>query len=159
MIERSHTEVVAGDEEGQEHRLPSSIGQRVEAIDRHVAARMRERRIVLGLSQQQLAELVGITVQQACKYETGSNRVAAGRLYRIAQALGIDVGYFFEGMGKDNAYRSAQQRLLMRLARDFMAIRNRRHQEELISLARALSEPEAGPIAVRDTRRRIVWPG
>src|SRR4051794_32727379 len=55
--------------------------------DRHVARRMRERRIMLGLTQQQVAELVGITYQQVHKYEAGGNRVSAGRLYRIAQAL------------------------------------------------------------------------
>ena len=156
MIERSNTEVVARDD-SHEQRLASSIRHRAEDIDRHVAARLRERRVMLGLTQRQMAKLIGVTVQQACEYETGRSRVVAGRLYRIARALDIDVGYFFEGMGKDNAFRSAQQRLLMRLARDFMAIRNRRHQEELISLARALAEP--GPVAVRDLRRRIVWPG
>jgi len=158
VIERSDTEVLARDEDSHEQQLVSSIRRRAEAIDRHVSARLRERRMMLGLTQQHLAELVGITVQQACKHETGSNRVAVGRLYRIAQALNVDVGYFFEGMGRDNAFRSAQQRLLMKLFRDFMAIRNRRHQEELISLVRALAEPEAGPIAVRGARRRAVWP-
>jgi transcriptional regulator with XRE-family HTH domain len=58
---------------------------------------MRERRVMLGLTQQQMAELIGVTYQQAHKYEKGINRVAAGRLYRIAQALGVEVGYFFEG--------------------------------------------------------------
>jgi transcriptional regulator with XRE-family HTH domain len=62
-----------------------------------VGARIRERRIMLGLTQQQLADLIGVTYQQAHKYEKGINRIAAGRLSGIAHALGVEVGYFFEG--------------------------------------------------------------
>src|SRR3954471_18754459 len=59
---------------------------RVQDADRHVGARVRERRIALGLTQQQLAELVGITYQQAHKYEKGLNRIAAGRLAALARS-------------------------------------------------------------------------
>src|SRR5438876_11052202 len=71
---------------------------RTQGIDRHVGARVRERRIMLGLTQQQLADLIGVTYQQAHKYERGINRVSAGRLYEIAQVLSVPVGYFFEGL-------------------------------------------------------------
>ena len=54
---------------------------RAQDMDRHVGARMRERRIMLGLTQQQMAELIGVTYQQAHKYEKGINRIAGGRLY------------------------------------------------------------------------------
>ena len=74
---------------------------RAQDIDRYVGARMRERRIMLGLTQQQMAELIGVTYQQAHKYEKGINRIAAGRLFTIAQALGVDVGYFFDGMDSE----------------------------------------------------------
>src|SRR5438876_11586473 len=60
---------------------------RTQGIDRHVGARVRERRIMLGLTQQQLADLIGVTYQQAHKYERGINRVSAGRLFEIAQVL------------------------------------------------------------------------
>ena len=73
---------------------------RAQDVDRHVGARMRERRVMLGLTQQQLAELIGVTYQQAHKYEKGINRIAAGRLSRIAQALGVEIGYFYEGMSE-----------------------------------------------------------
>jgi transcriptional regulator with XRE-family HTH domain len=66
-------------------------------VDRHVGARIRERRVALGLTQQQMAELIGVTYQQAHKYERGLNRIAVARLHNIAQALGVEVGYFFEG--------------------------------------------------------------
>jgi transcriptional regulator with XRE-family HTH domain len=69
---------------------------------------MRERRIMLGLTQQQMAELIGVTYQQAHKYEKGINRVTAGRLYHIARALCVEVGYFFEGSGGNNAFQQHQ---------------------------------------------------
>jgi transcriptional regulator with XRE-family HTH domain len=72
---------------------------RPQDVDRHIGARMRERRVMLGLTQQQLAELIGVTYQQAHKYEKGLNRVAGGRLYQIAQALGVEVAHFYEGLG------------------------------------------------------------
>jgi DNA-binding XRE family transcriptional regulator len=53
---------------------------RTQDVDRHVGARVRERRIMLGLTQQQLADLIGVTYQQAHKYERGINRISAGRL-------------------------------------------------------------------------------
>jgi transcriptional regulator with XRE-family HTH domain len=114
------------------------------AKDRLVGARMRERRIMLGLTQQQLAELIGVTFQQTYKYERGLTRVASGRLYRIAQALNTDVGYFFEGIGKPDLFRvTQQQRLFLDLVRYLTVIPSRRHREEIASLARALAEPDA----------------
>ena len=59
--------------------------------------------IMLGLTQQQMADLIGVTYQQAHKYERGINRIAGGRLYAIAQALGVEVGFFFEGIGAGRA--------------------------------------------------------
>ena len=76
---------------------------RPQDVDRHLGTRMRERRIMLGLTQQQMAELIGVTYQQAHKYEKGINRIAGGRLYQIAQALGVDVGYFYDGLGGNGA--------------------------------------------------------
>ena len=81
---------------------------RTQDIDRHVGARIRERRIMLGLTQQQLADLIGVTYQQAHKYERGINRVSAGRLFEIARVLSVPVSYFFEGL--DDAVRPAGER-------------------------------------------------
>jgi transcriptional regulator with XRE-family HTH domain len=122
---------------------PGPGRSRAQDADRHVGARMRERRIMLGLTQQQMAELIGVTYQQAHKYEKGINRVAAGRLYNIAQALGVDVGYFFEGLHSDKPKAEPQQRLSLELAHSFLSIPRRKHQEALCSLARALSDPDA----------------
>jgi transcriptional regulator with XRE-family HTH domain len=122
---------------------PGPGRSRAQDVDRHVGARMRERRIMLGLTQQQMAELIGVTYQQAHKYEKGINRVAAGRLHNIAQALGVEVGYFFDGLNSDKAFRATpQQRMLLELARNFISISTRRHQEAICSLARALSDPD-----------------
>jgi transcriptional regulator with XRE-family HTH domain len=122
---------------------------RAQDIDRHIGRRLRERRMVLGLSQQQTAKLIGVTYQQAHKYETGVNRVTAGRLFALAQALGVEVGYFFEGFGQDTVVKpTRQQRLLLDLARNFINTPNRKHQEAVCSLARALAHPE--PALARD---------
>ena len=116
---------------------------RAQDMDRHVGARMRERRIMLGLTQQQMAELIGVTYQQAHKYEKGINRIAGGRLYTIAQALGVEVGYFYEGLEAlpGRFAPTAQQRLILELSRNFVAISDRRRQEAICDLARALADP------------------
>lgn len=67
-------------------------------VDVHVGKRIRHRRWMLGMTQQQLAQLVGIKFQQIQKYETGMNRVSASRLWDISSALDVPVAYFFEGM-------------------------------------------------------------
>jgi transcriptional regulator with XRE-family HTH domain len=114
---------------------------RVQDVDRHVGARMRARRIMLGLTQQQLADLIGVTYQQAHKYEKGINRMAAGRLYKVAQVLGAEVGYFFEGLQGAGPLRATpQQRLLSELAKSFITSRPE-HQQAISSLVRSLSNP------------------
>lgn len=67
-------------------------------VDLHVGTRVRMRRKFLGLSQGDLANSIDLTFQQVQKYERGSNRISASKLYEIANALGVPVGYFFEGM-------------------------------------------------------------
>ena len=115
-------------------------GKSTATIDRHVGARIRERRIMLGLTQQQLAEMIGVTYQQAHKYERGINRVSAGRLYEIAQVLSVPVGYFFDGLQGQNARSiSPRERMCLELARNFALIPNERHQEALSQLARVLA--------------------
>jgi transcriptional regulator with XRE-family HTH domain len=118
---------------------------RPQDVDRYVGARIRERRIMLGLTQQQMADLIGVTYQQAHKYEKGINRVAAGRLYGIARALAVDVGYFYEGLQVGGRFvPSPSQRLLLDLTRNFLNIPKSRHREAVATLARALAEAEDG---------------
>lgn len=122
-------------------------GKSTAAIDRHVGARIRERRILLGLTQQQLAELIGVTYQQAHKYERGVNRVSAGRLFQIANVLSVPMSYFYEGVGEGEPRPiTPRERMVLEIARNFTGIENERHQEALHQLARALaSEETAAP--------------
>ncbi len=70
-------------------------------IDRHLGKRLRQRRRSLGLTQQQIAEAVGVRFQQIQKYECGANRISAARLWLLAKALEAPVGAFFEGIADD----------------------------------------------------------
>jgi transcriptional regulator with XRE-family HTH domain len=72
-------------------------------VDVHVGKRVRHRRWMVGMTQQQLGERVGIKFQQIQKYETGMNRISASRLWDIAHALGVPVSFFFEGLDENDA--------------------------------------------------------
>ena len=104
--------------------------------------------LAAALAADKMAELIGVTYQQAHKYETGINRISAGRLFQISQALGVDISYFFEEVEPDKAAKPKdkelmpQQRMLLELARNFSAINNRKHQDALCNLARVLSGGE-----------------
>src|ERR1700761_4412939 len=67
-------------------------------IDRHVGLRIRMRRKELGISQERLAEAIGLTFQQVQKYERAANRVSASKLWEMARALNTSVAYFYEGL-------------------------------------------------------------
>lgn len=78
-------------------------------IDIHVGKRIRLRRSILGMSQENLAEVLGITFQQVQKYEKGINRTSASRLYEIGKALNVNVAFFYEGLeGGELAYGFAE---------------------------------------------------
>lgn len=78
--------------------------QTPEPVDIHVGARIRLRRGMSGISQQSLAEKLGITFQQVQKYENGSNRVGASRLWAISKALSVPVVFFFEGLESETQF-------------------------------------------------------
>ncbi len=115
-------------------------------VDVHVGKRIRHRRWMVGMTQQQLAEHVGIKFQQIQKYETGMNRVSASRLWDISDALGVPVSFFFEGLegGKASSDSALPSDLLadreaLELVRSYYAIpENQRRQ--LFELARVLSD-------------------
>ncbi len=121
---------------------------RANLADRHVGTRIRERRIMLGLSQQQLAVMIGVTYQQAHKYERGLNRISAGRLYDIAQVLNVPISWFFEGMDSETqpGEMTQRQRMCLELARNFALIENLKHQEALSQMARALAQADGGAV-------------
>jgi len=124
----------------QEERSPARAG----VVDHYVGSRIRERRVMLGLSQQQLASMIGVTYQQAHKYERGLNRISAGRLFDIAQVLGVPISWFFESIPSAPMppELSTRQRMCLELARNFALIDNEKHQEALSQMARALAQAE-----------------
>ena len=113
-------------------------------IDFHLGKRLRRRRRLLGLTQQQLASACGVRFQQIQKYECGANRISAARLWRIAEALDVEVGYFYEGLGESHGL-SRSTRLSMDdaadLARTYQQLGERRRQR-LMDMAKSLSRED-----------------
>ena len=81
-------------------------------IDLHVGKRIRRRRRLLGMTQQALAEQIGIRFQQIQKYECGANRVSASRLFELAEALNMPIQYFYEGLSENDQDSSARHDIL-----------------------------------------------
>lgn len=117
-------------------------------VDVHVGKRVRHRRWLVGMTQQQLAEKVGIKFQQIQKYETGANRISASRLWDIAEALEVPVSFFFEGLeetAKGDDQKSGVPADLMGdkealdLVRSYYAIPENQRRR-LFDLARVLSD-------------------
>ena len=117
-------------------------------IDRHVGARIRHKRMMLGVSQEALGDALGVTFQQVQKYEKGMNRVGASRLQAIANFLEVPVSYFFDGAGgqsqrgsagKDQVLDLIATREGIRLNRAFAAIKDARVRAKLVSMLEALA--------------------
>ena len=114
-------------------------------VDVHVGTRIRHRRWLIGMTQQQLADQVGIKFQQIQKYETGMNRVSASRLWDVADALGVQISFFFEGLAEGQAAPSyahgdmMSDKEALELVRSYYAIPEAQRRR-LFDLARVLSE-------------------
>jgi transcriptional regulator with XRE-family HTH domain len=113
-------------------------------VDAHVGKRIRHRRWMVGMTQQQLADRVGIKFQQIQKYETGMNRVSASRLWDIAEALDVTIAFFFEGLGDAAAAARPEADLMadkeaLELVRSYYAIPEAQRRR-LFDLARVLSD-------------------
>ncbi|MBL6082100.1 helix-turn-helix domain-containing protein [Belnapia sp. T18] len=115
--------------------------QRATAVDKYVGLRIRERRVAMGLSQQQLASVIGVTYQQQHKYEQGLNRISVGRLFTVAQALSIEPAWFFEGISEQDrpTEPAPRQRLHLELMRNFASIKDEKQQEAISNMARLLA--------------------
>lgn len=125
-------------------------------IDVYVGARVRLRRKVLGISQEALAGAIGLTFQQVQKYERGSNRISASKLYRIAKILTAPMNYFFDGVPDpdgdgmpmdatgDGPERRANDFLMtpegVELAQYFPGIERTRTRRRVLDLVRSLAE-------------------
>ncbi len=86
-------------------------------VDVHVGARIRLRRTLLGMSQEKLGEGVGLTFQQIQKYEKGTNRVSASRLYQFGQALNVPVSFLFDALDSPSIGPITDDRMMLETAR------------------------------------------
>jgi transcriptional regulator with XRE-family HTH domain len=132
-------------------------------IDVHVGLQVRLRRKELKISQEKLAETLGLTFQQVQKYERGANRISASKLYEIARTLRVPMGWFFEGLGDPSEGREggtvapetasfAHDFLLTQegidLANLFPKVHPRRVRRRLVDLVRSLAEEEAQELEI-----------
>jgi transcriptional regulator with XRE-family HTH domain len=141
-------------------KIKTSIGEaavkKPNPIDIHVGSRMRLRRMLIGMSQEKLGEEMGITFQQIQKYEKGTNRISASRLFQLAQILGVDVQYFYDDANFDEGAKhqagfsepAAQDYIVeflgsrdgLELNRAFARIADPKIRRRIIELVRSLSE-------------------
>lgn len=143
------------EENEQSARIPVPKKQ-ANPIDAQVGNRVRLRRMLIGMSQEKLGELLGLTFQQVQKYEKGVNRIGAGRLYQVAHILGVSVGYFYEGIieqvpqhteGAEEhttppvvEFLSSGEGLQLTLA--FMRIKDPKVRRRVIDLVKSLADGE-----------------
>lgn len=124
----------------------------------HVGGRVRLRRMLLGMSQEKLGENLGLTFQQVQKYEKGTNRIGASRLFELARILGVSVQYFFEELagpagtdtngrpgfaeptGDDHMVEFLNSREGIELNRAFLKIEDARARRAILELVRSLAE-------------------
>lgn len=134
-----------------------SNGRKPDPIDMHVGGRVRLRRMVVGMSQEKLGERMGLTFQQIQKYEKGTNRIGASRLYHLSHILDVPVAFFFEEAPHGGRLAAAfpgfaepkQESFVMdfintrdglELNRAFVKITDPRVRRRVIELVRALSD-------------------
>ena len=125
-------------------------------IDKHVGARLKMRRVIVGLSQSKLGEALGITFQQIQKYEKGSNRIGASRLQELARVLNVPPAFFFEGAPSGSARASgfaetdSSSRVAdflstaegLQLNRSFALIRDPKVRKRILDLVSSLAQEE-----------------
>lgn len=126
-------------------------------VDIHVGRRLRSRRTILGMSQEEIGEAVGVTFQQIQKYERGLNRIGSSRLYEFACILGVGVSYFFEDYQslsssqkvygtalqeeeKTFEYENLNNKEILNLVRSYYGIPDPAVRKKILSLIKSLSE-------------------
>ncbi len=122
-------------------------------VDAHVGHRVRLRRMLIGMSQERLGELLGLTFQQVQKYEKGINRIGAGRLFEVAGILGVPVSFFYEDAdtnGPSGGFSEAGEpppvmEFLasgegLQLSLAFMRIKDPKVRRRILDLVRSLSD-------------------
>jgi transcriptional regulator with XRE-family HTH domain len=129
------------------------------AIDQHVGRRVRTARMLASVSQEKLADAIGVTFQQVQKYEKGTNRISVSRLQQIASMLNVPISYFYEGdaaVARDDTFDLVTEMLTrpetVDLVHAFTRIEDERVRQSLLELARAA----AGNPAAADIDAQIV---
>lgn len=119
-------------------------------VDIHVGGRVRAQRLLVNMTQTELAEALDLTFQQVQKYEKGTNRISASKLYHIARVLGVDPGFFFEGLPTLNKKKSKEDKTrneitsviqapdAVRMMRNFGQIENPELRRGLLSLTQTI---------------------
>lgn len=127
---------------GEHKKAPSGA-------DVHIGARIRKRRMLLGMSQEKLGDALGVTFQQIQKYERGTNRISAGRLQNIGEVLSVPAAYFFEGLSDDPKRGDETEGSVLdilgtsegfRLARAFASIEDGRLRQKIVELVDAMAK-------------------
>ena len=129
------------------------MNKKANPIDAQVGSRVRIRRMLIGMSQEKLGDLLGLTFQQVQKYEKGVNRIGAGRLFEIARILGVPIDFFYDGVaapveGLVDAtppvmeFMSSGEGLQLSLA--FMKIKDPKVRKRVLDLVKSLAEEESG---------------
>jgi transcriptional regulator with XRE-family HTH domain len=119
-------------------------------IDIQVGNRVRIRRMLIGMSQEKLGDLLGLTFQQVQKYEKGVNRIGAGRLYEVARILNVPVDFFYEGVASSGPDPESAPPVMefvssgegLQLALAFMKIKDVRVRKRMLDLVKSLAEEE-----------------
>ena len=123
-------------------------------VDVHVGARIRTRRLLVGMNQETLARNLGLTFQQVQKYEGGANRVSASRLLKIADILGVKVGYFFVGLQGSETGLSPEERIrrelmqrpeTLELVRLYYAIADQRVRGQFLDMVKTVAQSSRSP--------------
>ena len=117
-------------------------------VDIHLGRRLRSRRRILGLSQNDLGQVLGVRFQQIQKYECGANRVSAARLWELAKILDVSIDYFFDGLGAKQVAAPALSRERIELmerqeSKDLIRVYNQMKEQprrQLLDLAKALND-------------------
>jgi transcriptional regulator with XRE-family HTH domain len=128
--------------------------RRADNRDAEVGRRVRSRRLECRLSQTELADRIGVTFQQVQKYEKGVNRIGAGRLQRISEALEVPISFFFSGntsssaskeaaSGSESVFGFLQTSGSVRIVKAFHKIRSRKARQLLVEMAEELADAQA----------------
>jgi transcriptional regulator with XRE-family HTH domain len=141
--------MIAKEAEAPARRKPRRTRGKPTDVDLYVGRRIRQRRQLLGLSQTKLADALEVTFQQVQKYERGSNRVGAGRLFQLSRVLDVPVAYFFDNLDQaDDQARPAAASELTRehanLLRAFDGIEDNGLRHRLVELIKDISRMQDG---------------